>query len=145
MRYFAFSSLLQSLRKKYGKLYSLKMGSFKTIFAEDAASVKEVLVNKSADYAGRPPFHSFQMTTLGMCWKHFFIYEIVSLMAVLKPSSAEYSYISENYKISNKWFGRTFRQYLQGNFQLWTENSHWLFTHMAVMLTKNLTHYRIFP
>lgn len=66
MRYFAFSSLLQSLRKKYGKLYSLKMGSFKTIFAEDAASVKEVLVNKSADYAGRPPFHSFQMTTLGM-------------------------------------------------------------------------------
>lgn len=67
MRYFAFSSLLQSLRKKYGKLYSLKMGSFKTIFAEDAASVKEVLVNKSADYAGRPPFHSFQMTTLGMC------------------------------------------------------------------------------
>lgn len=67
MRYFAFSSLLQSLRKKYGKLYSLKIGSFKTIFAEDAASVKEVLVNKSADYAGRPPFHSFQMTTLGMC------------------------------------------------------------------------------
>lgn len=67
MRYFAFSSLLQSLRKKYGKLYSLKIGSFKTIFAEDAASVKEVLVNKSVDYAGRPPFHSFQMTTLGMC------------------------------------------------------------------------------
>lgn len=67
MRYFAFSSLLQSLRKKYGKLYSLKIGSFKTVFAEDAASVKEVLVNKSADYAGRPPFHSFQMTTLGMC------------------------------------------------------------------------------
>lgn len=67
MKYFAFSSLLQSLRKKYGKLYSLKIGSFKTIFAEDAASVKEVLVNKSADYAGRPPFHSFQMTTLGMC------------------------------------------------------------------------------
>ena len=67
MRYFAFSSLLQSLRKKYGKLYSLKIGSFKTIIAEDAASVKEVLVNKSADYAGRPPFHSFQMTTLGMC------------------------------------------------------------------------------
>lgn len=67
MKYFAFSYLLQSLRKKYGKLYSLKIGSFKTIFAEDAASVKEVLVNKSADYAGRPPFHSFQMTTLGMC------------------------------------------------------------------------------
>ena len=41
------------------------MGSFKTVIAEDAASVKEVLVKKSADYAGRPPFHSFVMSTLG--------------------------------------------------------------------------------
>ena len=34
--------------------------------AEDADSVKEVLVKKSADYAGRPPFYSFVSTTLGM-------------------------------------------------------------------------------
>jgi len=44
----------------------MKVGSFKLVVAEDADSVKEVLVKKSADYAGRPPFHSFVMTTLGM-------------------------------------------------------------------------------
>ena len=44
----------------------MKVGSFKLVVAEDADSVKEVLVKKSADYAGRPPFHSLVMTTLGM-------------------------------------------------------------------------------
>ena len=53
------------MRKKYGSLYSMKVGSYKLVVAEDADSVKEVLVKKSADYAGRPPFHSFVMTTLG--------------------------------------------------------------------------------
>ena len=53
------------MKEKYGNLYSLKVGSFKTVIAKDAASVKEVLVKKSADYAGRPPFHSFVMSTLG--------------------------------------------------------------------------------
>ena len=56
---------LQSIRKKYGAVYSMKVGSFKLVFAEDADSVKEVLVKRSADYAGRPPFHSFQLYTLG--------------------------------------------------------------------------------
>ena len=54
------------MRKKYGFLYSMKVGSYKLVVAEDADSVKEVLVKKSADYAGRPPFYSFVMTTLGM-------------------------------------------------------------------------------
>ena len=66
--YLSFSTLSHSLRKKYGKVYSMKVGSFKTVIAEDAASVKEVLVKKSADYAGRPPFHSLVMTTLGTCY-----------------------------------------------------------------------------
>ena len=57
--------LSQSLRKKYGTLYSVKVGSYKVVVAEDTASVKEVLVRKSADYAGRPPFHRFLMSTLG--------------------------------------------------------------------------------
>ncbi|XP_058973559.2 steroid 17-alpha-hydroxylase/17,20 lyase-like [Pocillopora verrucosa] len=57
--------MTDSLKEKYGNLYSLKVGSFKTVIAEDAASVKGVLVKKSADYAGRPPFHSFVMSTLG--------------------------------------------------------------------------------
>lgn len=56
----------QSLRKKYGPVYSMKVGSFKLVIAEDADSVKEVLVKKSADYAGRPPFYSLMMSTLGM-------------------------------------------------------------------------------
>ena len=56
----------QSLRKKYGAVYSLKVGSFKLVVAEDADSVQEVLVKKSADYAGRPPFHSFALASLGM-------------------------------------------------------------------------------
>ncbi|XP_020623002.1 steroid 17-alpha-hydroxylase/17,20 lyase-like isoform X2 [Orbicella faveolata] len=54
-----------SLRKKYGTVYSMKVGSFKLVVAEDADSVKEVLVKRSADYAGRPPFHSFQLASLG--------------------------------------------------------------------------------
>ena len=44
----------------------MKVGSFKLVVVEDADSVKEVLVNKSADYAGRPPFHSFQLSSLGI-------------------------------------------------------------------------------
>ena len=43
----------------------MKVGSFKLVVAEDPASVKEVLVKKSADYAGRPPFHSYMIETLG--------------------------------------------------------------------------------
>ena len=58
------------MRKTYGAVYSMKVGSFKLVVAEDADSVKEVLVKKSADYAGRPPFHSFVMSTLGMFSKN---------------------------------------------------------------------------
>ena len=70
------------MRKKYGTVYSMKLGSFKFVVAEDADSVKEVLVKKSADYAGRPPFYSFLMSTLGMqfarkslllCWELVFL------------------------------------------------------------------------
>ena len=62
-----FLLLLWSLRKNYGSLYSLKLGSYKFVIAEDVASVKEVLVKKSADYAGRPPFHSFLKSSMGRC------------------------------------------------------------------------------
>ena len=43
----------------------MKVGSYKLVVAEDPASVKEVLVKKSADYAGRPPFHSYMIDSLG--------------------------------------------------------------------------------
>ena len=58
------------MRKKYGTAYSMKVGSYKCVFAEDVDSVKEVLVKKSADYAGRPPFYSFLLTTMGMYNEH---------------------------------------------------------------------------
>jgi len=62
-----------SLRKKYGTVYSMKVGSFKLVVAEDADSVKEVLVKRSADYAGRPPFHSFQLASLGtVCLQYYY-------------------------------------------------------------------------
>jgi len=54
-----------SVRKKYGTVYSMKVGSFKLVVAEDADSVKEALVKRSADYAGRPPFHSYLISSLG--------------------------------------------------------------------------------
>ena len=60
-----YSLPLPSIRKKYGKVYSMKVGSFKLVVVEDTKSVKEVLVKKSADYAGRPPFHSFVDATMG--------------------------------------------------------------------------------
>ena len=63
------------LMKKYGKVFSLRMGSFKVVVAASANSVKEVLVKRSGDYAGRPPFHSFDIIVGGkhacikMSWK----------------------------------------------------------------------------
>ncbi|PFX14977.1 Steroid 17-alpha-hydroxylase/17,20 lyase [Stylophora pistillata] len=53
------------LQFKNGTVYSMKVGSFKLVVAENPASVMEVLVKKSADYAGRPPFHSFMIDSLG--------------------------------------------------------------------------------
>ena len=44
----------------------MKVGSYKLVFVQNADSVKEVLVKKSADYAGRPPFYSSVMSTLGL-------------------------------------------------------------------------------
>ncbi|KAL9961775.1 hypothetical protein ACROYT_G030793 [Oculina patagonica] len=61
----SFLDATASLRKKYGTVYSLKVGSFKLLFVEDSDSVKEVLVKKSGDYAGRPPFYTFYSTSRG--------------------------------------------------------------------------------
>ena len=59
----------QSLRKRYGAVYSMRVGSFKIVVADDADSAKEVLCKKSADYAGRPPFHSYIANTLGKLYR----------------------------------------------------------------------------
>ena len=55
-----------SLRDKYNAIFSVKLGSFKAVMASSSEAVKEVLVKKSADYAGRPQMHVFYVSTLGM-------------------------------------------------------------------------------
>ena len=65
------------MRKKYGTVYSMKVGSFKLAVAEDADSVMEVLVKRSADYAGRPPFHFLQA---GFTWYSMSIYTTLYLV-----------------------------------------------------------------
>jgi len=71
----------------YGAVYSMKVGSFKLVVAEDAESVNEVLVKKSADYAGRPPFHSFALASLGMCCKQLGKYKALIKVQFLINSS----------------------------------------------------------
>ena len=46
--------LFCSLGKNYGGIFSLKLGSFKFVMASTPEAVKEMLVTKSVDYAGRP-------------------------------------------------------------------------------------------
>ena len=60
--YFA---LFYSLKENYGRVFSLKMGSFKFVMASSPEAVKEMLVQRSADYAGRPQTHFFVEFTLG--------------------------------------------------------------------------------
>lgn len=79
------------MRKKYGAVYSMKVGSFKVVFAEDANSVKEVLVKRSADYAGRPPFHFLQLYSLGTV-SLFVLHCILQFLRRRKTGFLEISY-----------------------------------------------------
>ena len=51
--------------KKYGEVFSLRLGAFKVVVAASGDSVKEMLVKRSGDYAGRPPLHTFELVMLG--------------------------------------------------------------------------------
>ena len=44
----------------------MKLGSFKLVIASTPDAVKEVLIKKSADYAGRQQTYSVMEGTLGM-------------------------------------------------------------------------------
>ncbi|XP_073243570.1 steroid 17-alpha-hydroxylase/17,20 lyase-like [Porites lutea] len=55
----------QSLKKNYGRIFSIKLGSFKIVMASTPDAVKEALVKKSADYAGRQQTYSAMAGTLG--------------------------------------------------------------------------------
>ncbi|KAL9969843.1 hypothetical protein ACROYT_G022110 [Oculina patagonica] len=55
----------QSLRKRYGRIFSMKIGSYKFVMASSPEAVNEILVKKSADYAGRPQTYAFNIRSLG--------------------------------------------------------------------------------
>jgi len=57
--------LLCSLTKIYGRVFSLKLGSYKVVMASTPVAVRELLVKKSADYAGRQQTYSVMAATLG--------------------------------------------------------------------------------
>ncbi|EDO40136.1 predicted protein [Nematostella vectensis] len=58
-------SSLKGLKQKYGEVFSFQVGSWKVVQAGTPEAIKEILISKSADYAGRPPFYSFLVETLG--------------------------------------------------------------------------------
>ena len=58
--------LLCSLSENYGLVFSLKLGGYKFVMASTPEAVKEMLVQKSVEYAGRPQTYSVQRRTLGM-------------------------------------------------------------------------------
>ena len=69
----SFSSIISpcSLKENFGGVFSLKLGSYNFVMASTTDAVKEVLVKKSADYAGRPQMHVFYTSTLGMLHGRF--------------------------------------------------------------------------
>lgn len=54
------------LRENYGGIFSLKLGSYKVVMAATSEAVKEMLVTKSGDFAGRPQTFAFYNITLGV-------------------------------------------------------------------------------
>ena len=58
--------IFPSIRRKYGRVLSLKVGSCKLVIAGTPEAVKEVLVTRSADYSGRPQLYYFITMTLGI-------------------------------------------------------------------------------
>ena len=54
-----------SLKGNYGRVFSMKVGSYKFVMASTPDAVKEVLVKKSADYAGRQQEHATLEASLG--------------------------------------------------------------------------------
>ena len=64
---------LFSLRGNYGPVFSLKLGSYKFVMASTPEAVKEMLISKSTDYAGRPQTYSVKTRTLGKAFCTLFV------------------------------------------------------------------------
>ena len=54
-----------SISRKYGQVYSLRLGKLRVVVASNSESVKEVLVTRSGDYAGRAQTYAMDALTLG--------------------------------------------------------------------------------
>jgi len=54
-----------SIRENNGRVFSVKLGSYKFVMASTTEAVNEMLIKKSADYAGRPQTYTFFTQTLG--------------------------------------------------------------------------------
>ena len=60
------SDFFNSLRDNYGHVFSIKLGSYKFVMASTSEAVHELLIKKSADYAGRQQTYFFDALTLGL-------------------------------------------------------------------------------
>ena len=56
---------LMELEKQYGKVFRLYLGSKLVVVASGASAIKEVLVTKSAEFAGRPSLYSSEVYAQG--------------------------------------------------------------------------------
>ena len=92
----------------------MKMGSYKFVMASTSEAVKEMLVQRSADYAGRPQTHFFVESTLGRLMVYQFnvrlLYNFVgtnlatfSVFNVLIFYSLSYSRLSLILNVSSMW------------------------------------------
>ena len=72
--------LLCSLSKNYGRVFSLKLGSYKFVMASSPEAVKEMLVQKSVEYAGRPQTYSVRRRTLGILLVYFNVFRNTFLL-----------------------------------------------------------------
>ena len=61
----SFSILFRSLKIKYGGVFSMKFGSYKFVMASTPDAVREMLLKKSVEFAGRPQTYSIVTRTLG--------------------------------------------------------------------------------
>lgn len=64
---YSLSILFNSLKIKYGGVFSMKFGSYKFVMASTPEAVREMLLKKSVEFAGRPQTYSVVTRTLGRC------------------------------------------------------------------------------
>ncbi|XP_001636598.3 cytochrome P450 1A1 [Nematostella vectensis] len=54
-----------NLAKHYGEVFSMKLGSMEAVILNSVDVVKEALVKRASDFSGRPPLHTFLLSSNG--------------------------------------------------------------------------------